>query len=124
MRLALILLCVMCSACAQAQEASSPDSPPTIVGPDELLRLDGAVEGWPDLAATVTRSITVEGIVWIRVTVSATGELVATEVVRDFAPVITESALRTVHKLEFAPAMEAGEPIEGNLLVRVIYQLG
>ena len=117
------LLLVTCCACASAQDLTSSGTPPTIVGPTELLRPDGTVDGWPDLAATVSPNITIEGITWIRAHVSASGELMGAEVARGFSEVISESAIRTVQELEFAPATENGEPVAGEVLVRVRYQL-
>lgn len=106
------------------------DAPPTVIGPAHLLLSDGPIEGWPDsvtvdgwpdLVTVLDPNAFVEGIIWIQVTISAQGELVATEVRRGFGGTLDESALRTVGRLSFAPALKAGEPVEGDIMVRVRY---
>ena len=123
MRLALVLLLTICGACTQGQDAALRDSPPVVVGPDELLRSDGAVEGWADLAATASPNITVSGVLPVRVTVSAEGEPIAADPLRDFGAIVTPSAVRTAMELEYRPATRDGEPTEGEVVVRVIYQI-
>ena len=121
MKLLFILIIFGCFACTPAKEDMT--SPPTIIRPEELIRHDGLVSGWSDLADTVSPNVNVTGTIWIQATISAEGELIEAKVIDGIAPLVNESALRTIRRLKFRPAIQNGKPIKGNLKIGVIYQI-
>ncbi len=65
-----------------------------------------------------------EGEVWLRVHVSATGNVEAVELEKTSGyPVLDRSAERTVHEWKFVPARRAGMPVSCRVRVPVQFQL-
>lgn len=118
--LAGILSAILLASSADAQPDSSTTAPPALVGPcDYLVR--GGANAWPEQSKGWGRRATISGVVFVRVTVSAVGEVSSKEVVRGMGQRIDQIALDTVDRLEFRAAVADGMPVVGELTVPVFF---
>ena len=120
MRLALLTL-LFVAGCAQRLPPGA--TPPEVAGPAELVRSDGVVLGMGELLR-MNPGATVDGIVVVRVGISAAGEVERTEVVRGFGGnIMDEAALRVARRVLYVPARLDGIAVPGMLDVRVVFAL-
>ncbi len=101
--------------CPETDPAGNSGSPDRGIRPDHMVSAD---EYYP-LAA---KRDTLEGKVFVRLTVSASGCLLRTSVLRSAgSPLLDQAAIEVAEHSSFLPAIEHGQPVEAKAVLPVTF---